>query len=240
MAQNRGRLPPLGDVSRGRFPSETTKSRAPGSTRLGTPSCPRPPVEIVGKFQILVKLNSMNTNTSVSIARILYLQRGNRRVRDHTDERSVWRWRIAGVEGLRGHPIDRWPRWLCHSPCRRRRQRSRVEGKSFGIESGALEREGSRCITFPLAPCLCCYSLGAIDHPTTETFAWVGGGASPRHVNATSREATSPAATCCWCHPRTRACARMQEHVVRVVKISESRTLCDHVKIKMIFDAWFL
>ena len=30
-------------------------------------------IEIVGKFQILVKLNSMNTNTSVSIARILWL-----------------------------------------------------------------------------------------------------------------------------------------------------------------------
>jgi hypothetical protein len=29
--------------------------------------------EIVGKFQIPVKLNSMNTNTSVSIARILWL-----------------------------------------------------------------------------------------------------------------------------------------------------------------------
>jgi hypothetical protein len=34
---------------------------------------PRSPVEIVGKFQTLVKLNSMNTNTSVSIARILWL-----------------------------------------------------------------------------------------------------------------------------------------------------------------------
>ena len=32
--------------------------------RLRTPSCPRSPIEIVGKFQILVKLNSMNTNTS--------------------------------------------------------------------------------------------------------------------------------------------------------------------------------
>ena len=32
---------------------------------------PITPVEIVGKFQILVKLNSMNTNTSVSIAHIL-------------------------------------------------------------------------------------------------------------------------------------------------------------------------
>jgi hypothetical protein len=33
----------------------------------------RPPIEIVGKFQILVKLNSMHINTSVSIARILWL-----------------------------------------------------------------------------------------------------------------------------------------------------------------------
>ena len=48
-----------------------TKNRALGPMRLGMPSHPRPPVEIVGKFQILVKLNSMNMNTSVSIARIL-------------------------------------------------------------------------------------------------------------------------------------------------------------------------
>jgi hypothetical protein len=56
-----------------------------------------------------------------------------------------------------------------------------VEGKSFGMESGALEIEGSEYI--PLAPCLCCYSLGAIDHRMTEMFVWVGGGASPHHVN---------------------------------------------------------
>ena len=47
-----------------------------------------------------------------------------------------------------------------------------------------LWREKAVGITFPLAPCLCCYSLWAINHPTTETFAWVGGGALPHHVNA--------------------------------------------------------
>ena len=75
-----------------------------------------------------------------------------------------------------------------NGPSRRRQWRSRVEGKSFGMESGALKREGSRCITFPLAPCLCYYSMGAVDQPTPETFAWVGGGASPHHVNAMGRK----------------------------------------------------
>ena len=60
-----------------------------------------------------------------------------------------------------------------------------------------LWREKAVGITFPLAPCLYYYSLEAVDHPMTETFAWVGGGASPRHVNATGREVTSPAATGC-------------------------------------------
>jgi hypothetical protein len=60
-----------------------------------------------------------------------------------------------------------------------------------------LRREKTAGITFLLAPCLCYYTLGAIDHPTTETFAWVGGGASPYHINATGWEATSPTTTGC-------------------------------------------
>jgi hypothetical protein len=125
----------------------------------------------------------MNSSTMM-----IHLQRGNWWVRDHTDEGSICRWRIAGVEGLRGLRINKRPRWLCHGPSRRRQQHSRVEGKSFGMELGALEREGRRCITFSLSPCLCCYSLGAIDHPTHEIFAWVDGGASPHHVNTTGRK----------------------------------------------------
>jgi hypothetical protein len=49
-----------------------------------------------------------------------------------------------------------------------------------------LWREKVPGITFPLTPCLYCYSMVAIDHPTTETFAWVGGGALPHHVNVTA------------------------------------------------------
>ena len=55
-----------------------------------------------------------------------------------------------------------------------------VSGGVVGWKAKALEwnqelwREKAVGITFPLAPCLCCYSLGAVDHPTTETFAWVG------------------------------------------------------------------
>ena len=56
-----------------------------------------------------------------------------------------------------------------------------------------LWREKAAGITFPLAPCLCYYSLRAVDHCTTEMFAWVGSEASPYHVNATSLEVTSPA-----------------------------------------------
>ena len=134
-------------------------------------------------------INNMYSGTVM-----IHLQRENWRVRDHADERSVCWWRIAGVEGLRGLPIDdRRPHWLRHGPSRRRRWCSRMEDKSFGTELVALEREGSRCITFPLVPCLCCYSLGAVDHPMIETFAWVGGGASPRYVYATRQKATSPA-----------------------------------------------
>ena len=58
-----------------------------------------------------------------------------------------------------------------------------------------LQREKVAGITFPLAPCLYCYSLGAVDLPTTETFEWVGGRALPRHINVMGQEATSPAAT---------------------------------------------
>jgi len=60
-----------------------------------------------------------------------------------------------------------------------------------------LWREKVAGITFPLAPCLCCYSLGAVDHPMTETFVWVGGGPLPRHVNVTGLEAMSPTVTGC-------------------------------------------
>jgi len=71
-------------------------------------------------------------------------------------------------------------------------------GSVVGWKAKALEwnqelwREKTAGITFPLAPCLYCYSLGAVDHPTTEMFAWVGDGASPRPINVTGREATSP------------------------------------------------
>ena len=58
-----------------------------------------------------------------------------------------------------------------------------------------LWREKAVGITFPLAPCLCCYSLGSIHHPMTKMFAWVGGGALPHHVNVMGQEATSPATT---------------------------------------------
>jgi hypothetical protein len=64
-------------------------------TRLGTPSWLWSPVEIVGKFQILVKLNSMNTNTSVSIARILWLN-------EHKQHEERWwstsKWGTGGLE----------------------------------------------------------------------------------------------------------------------------------------------
>jgi hypothetical protein len=102
------------------------------------------------------------------------------------------------------------------------------------MESWALEREGSMCITFPLAPCLCCYSLAVVDHPTTETFAWAGSGALPRHVSATCQKVTSPAIIGCWRHPCARAYTRLQEHVIRVVKILDSRTLCALWSIKIL------
>ena len=66
-------------------------------------------------------------------------------------------------------------------------------GGTVGWKAKALEwnqelwREKAVGITFPLAPCLCCYSLWAVDHSTTKMFAWVGGRASPRHVNATGK-----------------------------------------------------
>jgi hypothetical protein len=63
---HRGMVPEAAFLARPR-----TKNLAPGPTILGTPSRPCPPVERVGNFQILVKLSSMNTNTSVSIACIL-------------------------------------------------------------------------------------------------------------------------------------------------------------------------
>ena len=55
-----------------------------------------------------------------------------------------------------------------------------------------LWREKAAGITFPLAPCLCYYSSRAVDHCTTEMFAWVARWASLCHVNATDLEATSP------------------------------------------------
>jgi hypothetical protein len=57
-----------------------------------------------------------------------------------------------------------------------------------------LWREKATGITFPRPLSLL---LGVIDHPTTETFAWVDGGASPHPVNATGPKATSPAITGC-------------------------------------------
>ena len=58
-----------------------------------------------------------------------------------------------------------------------------------------LRREKAAGITFPLTRYLCCYSLGAVDHPTTEAFVWVGAGALPCHVNVMGRKATSPVVT---------------------------------------------
>ena len=60
-----------------------------------------------------------------------------------------------------------------------------------------LWREKAAAITFPLAPCLYYYSLGAVNHPTTEMFAWVGGGALPCPVNVMGQEVTSPATIGC-------------------------------------------
>ena len=68
------------------------------------------------------------------------------------------------------------------------------KAKALGCNQ-ELWREKAAGVTFPLALCLCCYSLGAIDHPTTETFACVGRGASHRHANAMGQEAMSPATT---------------------------------------------
>jgi hypothetical protein len=73
-----------------------------------------------------------------------------------------------------------------------------VRWKAKALEwNQQLWREKAAGLTFPLAPCLCCYSLGAVNHPMTETFMWVGGGASPHHINATGWEVTSPAAIGC-------------------------------------------
>jgi hypothetical protein len=38
---------------------------------------------------------------------MIHLKRENWQVREQADERSVCRWRIAGIEGLRGLHIDR-------------------------------------------------------------------------------------------------------------------------------------
>ena len=46
-------------------------------------------------YSIEMKVNNMNSDTVM-----IHLQRGNWWVRDHADERSVYRWRIADVEGL--------------------------------------------------------------------------------------------------------------------------------------------
>jgi hypothetical protein len=63
MAQNHRWLPPSVDASWGHFLSSTMDEEpgALGPTRLKTSSHPRSPVEKVGTFQILVKLNIMNT-----------------------------------------------------------------------------------------------------------------------------------------------------------------------------------
>ena len=48
-----------------------------------------------------MKINNMNSGMVM-----IHLRRGNWWwVRDHADERSIYRRRIAGVEGIRGHPI---------------------------------------------------------------------------------------------------------------------------------------
>jgi hypothetical protein len=194
-----------------------------------------------------MKINNMTTSTMM-----IHLQRGNWQVRDHADERSVCWWWIASVEGLRGLPIDRRPHWLHHGPSRRHRWRNRVGGKSFGMKSGALEREGSRCITFPLTPCLYYYSLGVIDHPTTVQWA-----RRRRHISATGQWGFASSHQCvggwwgfsssCQCNgpegnvtccdrlltPPTRVRLHgIEEHVIRVVKILDDRILCDPMKYK--------
>ena len=68
MARNHGQLPPSGDASWGHFLSVTMNKEVDSRDSKAWDTVT---VEIVGKFQILVKLISMNTNTSVSIARIL-------------------------------------------------------------------------------------------------------------------------------------------------------------------------
>jgi len=97
-------------------------------------------------------------------------------------------WRIAGIEVLWGLHIDRQPHSLHHGPSRRHRWHSRLEGKSFGMESGALEREGSkynlpfsplvfvpivwRASTTPRLRCLCGWVVEL--HPITSMW-WLGG-----------------------------------------------------------------
>ena len=69
-----GGCPHRGMVPRAPFRARPqTKNLALGPMILGALSCPRPPMEKVGNFQVLVKLSSMNTNTSVSIACIYTL-----------------------------------------------------------------------------------------------------------------------------------------------------------------------
>ena len=58
-----------------------------------------------------MKIDNMNNSTVM-----IHLQRGNWQVRNHTNERFIYRWWIASVEGLWGLPIDKQPRWLYHGP----------------------------------------------------------------------------------------------------------------------------
>ena len=88
-----------------------------------------------------------------------------------------------------------------------------------------LWREKAVGTTFPLTPCLCCYSLGAVDQPTTETFVWVGGGALPHHLNAMGLEVMSPAVIGYGHHPCTHTCVGMQEHVVHQLHYPGSQDL---------------
>jgi hypothetical protein len=60
-----------------------------------------------------------------------------------------------------------------------------------------VERSRYNKIAFPLAPSTSLLILGWGHRPSHdhETFAWMGGGASPRHVNVTGWERRRPLLT---------------------------------------------
>jgi hypothetical protein len=106
-----------------------------------------------------------------------------------------------------------------------------VEGKSFGMELGALEREGRRCITFSLSPCLCCYSLGPSITPRMRYLRGWTVGLRPimsirraeSDISYYNRLLTPPTHV----HLHENAGAHHPG-----VKISDGQTLCDPMKYK--------